>query len=389
MGLRSSPWNILFADRLPASQEVLPQESSGLFVNPEAYAYKDRNQRYLEQLQNSENLTDQQKAERTVRELTAPVLSEKDLMAAQRGIESFPAYQSQQRGVSQLEELYSKAADAPLRTNLAPILGLLGETSGSDYSKYYKPPETPEERRQLILGLANKLQSERGNLTGITKELLSGMKVPRQVTAIDTEGNLSKLVQALDKTKTGEQKIGSTNVPPRAAGKGAGGDPSKLIKTEQWKRASANVAFQKEMKDYLDTFKKYGYEITGEGARLLDQKRRSLNNVVKEAEKYGALQKAEIDLLNKMLGDPTSPMNALIGQFKGGSKAEIAALQDFANTQQAKGENYIQDLRIGFPQFESQIQSLEKRGEKAMGAQKTPQSKAAEILKRRKAAEGK
>lgn len=319
------------------------------------------------------------------KELGPEILSNPAFSAIRERAEGLPLLALQGRGVDSLEGALSELKSEPQRVDYRPLLGAVASLGGPDLSKFYEAPPSPLERKQLEIKLQDLIQRRRESEAMTQLKAMFGQKIPQQVVA--TSGT----TQTAGGEK-GDKTVFLTQTPMGTA-KGMGKPKlGNILKEDQYRKAEAIANLNDQLREYVDTFKKYGYSPVGEHRALLEQKASSLMSVMGVADAMGALQKHEVDMLKKRLGGATGFIGPIKGTlFRGGAKGEAKALDDLQNTFSMKGKTFINSLKkdpvYSNPAYADQIRDLETRINSGARATVPPGSKPAnqmtkeEILK--------
>lgn len=191
-------------------------------------------------------------------------------------LSSFDAYADNIKG---LEAEIGKIESAEQPVNYQALMMLTDQWTGSNFSKLYKPPQTPEEKRALVMKLKQAVNNQRIGLsnaqTGMLKQLMKQEKEPE-----------------LNKKDTFEMR-------------------RKFTSTDQFKNIDKIYNLQSTIDSVDNKLQDFKLEdLKGQkGKELASAYRQLLLKYNADVGKLGALAGADLTQLETILSDPTSLKN--------------------------------------------------------------------------------
>jgi len=94
-------------------------------------------------------------------------------------VTNIDALKKQEDGIKQLEDIFRLTAEQPLQTDLSALASLVDAWTGSNFAKTVKPSETPKQRRNTLVTLANKIQDQKASLSTKVINAISAQRLSK------------------------------------------------------------------------------------------------------------------------------------------------------------------------------------------------------------------
>jgi hypothetical protein len=148
--------------------------------------------------------------EQGLKDATDKRLSDEDYEAEWEKLQRNPAYTQQVEGMNRMQDILSMAAAQPTQLDISPILALADAQTGSNLAAAYRRPESGAERRDKLIGYAQKLQDDRRDAV---KTFLDSMRATKNG---QTVINFGAKTEAGRKSKAEDPALAEAKNAPRA-----------------------------------------------------------------------------------------------------------------------------------------------------------------------------
>jgi len=249
-----------------------------------------------------------------------------------------------------MKDAIDRLQDTPMQRDYRGAVAFLDSLQGTNVAQGLKDVETPQEREAMLAKLNSMLGKQQGDQVGDFTQFA-------KVNQLEQSGVPSGVLPFLKPdAPAGTRQITTGD---KNAGKG---DPSKLIKD----KAYLDLRSAREFKDKLTEYKKLFEESiqSGLGPRHSKYKGRLESLGVDVRGKYrqdsgwGAPQAAEFKEASRLIDEISSWSPIAYAKFLagGGTDAFISKLDSLDQGIDTNVGKLVEDLRIGYPGLENEIQ---------------------------------
>lgn len=265
----------------------------------------------------------------------------RDLMQ-QYGDQAKEAINLQKSGISSLEQNILDLKRQERQYDLSPLAGLVDTWTGSELGKYYKRPETAQERNARVLDLEMKLQNARQGLSKEQRELMG-----EQLNAY-LKSRKDPLTQAVKEAQIQWYKA-NAGKPAQQQTKEAQNLKEDVLKTKESQNVQALIKLQGALDEYESLVKEHGVEISGANRKKIEAAFANLKIKYKEAANLGALTGPDISIIEEGIAPATGVSGAAKGVMTGGKEGILKGLQQVRTNIESDADVPLNALESTFP----------------------------------------